>query len=519
MGCLCVPSPSSLITVIMYNNHRSPSKDDGYQNAPANYTPTSSTAFSMISGTNVLVTGKPRFTTINGDYHAYENNTQTTNVNSNNVVGNTLTETLYDNSQVFHVEGRGRTRQVRRGHRYGQDNVTDNGEHQANAFLPPTSCATQFPPSGLPNSMTWSSGYVQTFPPPFAAPFSSFTHSEGGIVSTTSFNIAPGDVEGMGEQSSQLFLKLFGALEAEHFVQAESSTTIPPALAPATSYGSDNSTQSTTYIDLTSGSSYSSPLADNRTAPIEAGMASLSIDEPVQTFGASPFGGQHAAQPDLRASPIEVGMAGLSISDPVQTNNAMSPVVAGMANLSLNQQAQSNYALPADGVSAMFKSTILSAASMPDNLNMQTSSGRPRIDTSSSTHLYGPPAASFSSTLFDSPVCQSPSAHPFQPAQRQTVPTPYRQTIVSEMGGVQIAPGAHVTSMTFNGSYTEVNHRQTTVNHGMSGMVVGNTVTHVRNVVGKESMMQQPGDVKEGTRKQTMGKQGHIHAKKKKWSN
>ncbi|KAF4618591.1 hypothetical protein D9613_009666 [Agrocybe pediades] len=490
--------------------------DDDHHNARGNYTTTSRTAFSMISGTNILITGRPEFKTINGEWNVYENTTHTTNVNSNNVIGNSLTDTFYDNSQVIYVEGRGRARrQVRRERRYGENEATVNEGHQANAFPPPTSFATQFPPSGLPNSTTWSSGYVQTFPPPFAAPFSNFTHSEGGIVSTTSFDVAPGDVEGMGEQSSQLFLKLFGALEAEHFVQAESSTTIPPALAPATSYGSDNSTQSTTYIDLTSGSSYSSPLADNRTAPIEAGMANLSIDEPVQ----APFFGQHTVQPDYRSPPVEARMAELSLNDPVQTNNAMSPVVAGMANLSLNQQAQSNYALPADGVSAMFKSTILSAASMPDNLNMQTSSGRPRIDTSSSTHLYGPPATSFSSTLFDSPVCQSPSAHPFQPAQRQTVPTPYRQTIVSEMGGVQIAPGAHVTSMTFNGSYTEVNNRQTTVNHGMSGMVVGNTVTHVRNVVGKESMMQQPGDVKEGTRKQTMGKQGHIHAKKKKWSN
>ncbi|KAF9548372.1 hypothetical protein CPC08DRAFT_343744 [Agrocybe pediades] len=473
-----------------------------------NYTTTSNTAFSMSSGNNILITGRPEFKTINGEYNTYVNTTQTTNVNSNNVIGNTLTNTLYDNSQVIHVKGRGRTRQVRRERRYGRDNVTVNEGHQANAFPPPTSFPTQFPPShfpGLPNSTTWSSGYVQTFPPPFATPLSSFTHTEDGIV----FNIAPGDVEGMGEQSSQLFLKLFGALEAEHFVQAESSTTIPTALAPAASYGSDNSTQSTTYIDLTSGSSYSSPLADNRTAPIEAEMASLSIDEPVQTFVASPFGGQHAAHPDYGASPIESDMAGLSISDPVQTNNAMSPVVAGMANLSLNRPAQSNYALPADGVSAMLKGTILSAASMPDN-NVQTSSGRPRIDTRSETPLYGPPATHFTSTLFDSPVSQSPSTHPFLPAQRQTVPTlSYRQSTVSDFGGVQIAPGAHVTSMTFNGLYNEVNHRQTTVNHGMSGMVIGNTVTHVQNLVG---------EVKEGTTPRKLGKQAHIPMKGKRWA-
>ncbi|KAF9556996.1 hypothetical protein CPC08DRAFT_710721 [Agrocybe pediades] len=515
-------------------DHRNAGNVYGHHNTQHNYTTTSSTASSMISGNNILITGRPKFTTVNGKYTVLENKTQTTNVNSNNVIGNTLTETLYDNSQVIYIEGRGRTQQVTREPRYQQDETTGNGGHQANAFPPPTSFPTQFPPShfpGLPNSTTRSSGYTQTFSPALAAPFPSFTNNEGGIVSTSSFNIDSGDVSGMTGKTFQAFSHLFLTLQEEHPVQFESSRATDPTVSPAIY---DNSTQPPSFIGSASGSSYSSPPGDQppQSPSIVDGMANLSVNEPEHTYYAappalpgggmptmlqgtmqsftSPLSGQQA-QPNYQTSSIVAGVAGLFLNEPVhpvQTNDSTTPIVAGIASLSLNQPVQSNYALPVDGTSTILKSTILSAASMPDN-NVQTSSGRPRVDTSSSTHLYGPPAASFTSTLFDSPVSQTLSTHSFQPDQRQTATTPYRQSTVSDFGGVQIAPGAHVTSMTFNGSYTEVNHQQTTVNHGMSGMVVGNTVTHVQNVVSKESMMQ-PGEVKEGTRKHSMGKQGHT---------
>ncbi|KAF9556998.1 hypothetical protein CPC08DRAFT_69684 [Agrocybe pediades] len=479
-----------------------------------NYTTTSSNAFSMITGTNVLITGVPKLATINDEYNWYENNTHTTIVNSNNVIGSMSTEALDDNSQVIYGKGRGMTRRARK-RRYEREKARGNGEHQGNFLLPvPFPFLNQFLLSyfpGPPNSTTSSSGYdVQKFPPSLADPLSSF------LESTTSFHVAPGGVEGMGEQSSQLFSRMFDALEAEHFLRAKSSTTIALTLPPPASY--DNSTESTTYMDLTSGSSCSTLWVDNRTAPIEAGTFPPPLATPLSSFTHS-AGGIYEKENTRCIMP----------TTNINSNNAIGNVLTvtlyntfqttyinqsrmkvrregrygkgDAAEHTVSPSVQSNYAPSLDNLSTMLNSIIQSAASMPDN-NVQTSSGLPPIETSSSTHSYVHPAASATSTSNESPVPRSPS-------HDQAVPSAYRQTTISGIGAVQIAPGARINSTTGNGSRAEVNHRQTTFNYGMSGMSVGNTVTHVRNVVGKESMMK--GDVREdaqSTRKHDRRKQG-----------
>jgi len=56
----------------------------------------------MFAGSeHVFIAGQPKFVTINGEYNSYNQETTTYNVNSNNIIGNSYTETITDNSQTF----------------------------------------------------------------------------------------------------------------------------------------------------------------------------------------------------------------------------------------------------------------------------------------------------------------------------------------------------------------------------------------------------------------------------------